>query len=122
MRLRGRPATAAHQPRGTRTFHLSGARFFAPRNAEEPLHIPRMRGCSQRLRDAEGAGFEPAVRVNGLRFSRPAHSTALPPLRESADGKRPRANRQVDAVRPKGVRASLAMASDIGRLLVTCAD
>src|SRR4051794_11309879 len=30
---------------------------------------------------AEGAGFEPAVRVNGLRFSRPAHSTALPPLR-----------------------------------------
>src|SRR4051794_10397978 len=30
---------------------------------------------------AEGAGFEPAVRVNGLRFSRPVHSTALPPLR-----------------------------------------
>src|SRR5215203_4694046 len=29
---------------------------------------------------AEGAGFEPAVRVNGLRFSRPVHSTALPPL------------------------------------------
>src|SRR6187455_334769 len=33
-------------------------------------------------RSAEGAGFEPAVRVNGLWFSRPAHSTALPPLRE----------------------------------------
>jgi hypothetical protein len=30
---------------------------------------------------AEGAGFEPAVRVNGLRFSRPVHSTSLPPLR-----------------------------------------
>ena len=29
----------------------------------------------------EGAGFEPAVRVNGLRFSRPVHSTTLPPLR-----------------------------------------
>src|SRR4051812_14970844 len=29
---------------------------------------------------AEGAGFEPAVRVNGLRFSRPVHSTTLPPL------------------------------------------
>src|SRR5687768_16221377 len=34
-----------------------------------------------RARLAEGAGFEPAVRVNGLRFSRPVHSTALPPLR-----------------------------------------
>ena len=32
---------------------------------------------------AEGAGFEPAVRLHGLWFSRPAHSTALPPLRES---------------------------------------
>jgi hypothetical protein len=30
---------------------------------------------------AEGAGFEPAVRLHGLRFSRPVHSTALPPLR-----------------------------------------
>src|SRR5215218_6017265 len=33
---------------------------------------------------AEGAGFEPAVRVNGLRFSRPAHSTTLPPLRRAS--------------------------------------
>src|SRR3954469_11768934 len=31
--------------------------------------------------EAEGAGFEPAVRLHGLRFSRPAHSTTLPPLR-----------------------------------------
>ena len=31
---------------------------------------------------AEGAGFEPAVRVNGLRFSRPVRSTTLPPLRD----------------------------------------
>jgi N-succinyldiaminopimelate aminotransferase len=30
---------------------------------------------------AEGAGFEPAVRLHGLWFSRPAHSTTLPPLR-----------------------------------------
>ncbi len=29
---------------------------------------------------AEGAGFEPAVRLHGLWFSRPAHSTTLPPL------------------------------------------
>src|SRR3954471_24088130 len=40
----------------------------------------RARASSQ-AGDAEGAGFEPAVRVNGLRFSRPVHSTALPPLR-----------------------------------------
>ena len=33
---------------------------------------------SERL--AEGAGFEPAARSHGLWFSRPAHSTALPPL------------------------------------------
>src|SRR6516164_6947966 len=37
---------------------------------------------------AEGAGFEPAVRVNGLWFSRPAHSTALPPLRWCGDRSR----------------------------------
>ena len=35
----------------------------------------------RRARSAEGAGFEPAVRFHGLWFSRPAHSTALPPLR-----------------------------------------
>jgi hypothetical protein len=32
-------------------------------------------------RGAEGAGFEPAVRLHGLQFSRLAHSTTLPPLR-----------------------------------------
>ena len=30
---------------------------------------------------AEGAGFEPAIALRRLRFSRPVHSTALPPLR-----------------------------------------
>ena len=30
---------------------------------------------------AEGKGFEPLVRVNGRRFSRPVHLTTLPPLR-----------------------------------------
>src|SRR3954464_8851083 len=44
---------------------------------------PRARASSQ-AGDAEGAGFEPAVRVNGLRFSRPVHSTALPPLRNGS--------------------------------------
>src|SRR3954469_5054715 len=49
---------------------------------------------------AEGAGFEPAVRVNGLRFSRPVHSTALPPLRE--------AERRLLRVRPDADRAGHA--------------
>ena len=31
----------------------------------------------------EGAGFEPAVRSRGLWFSRPVHSTALPPVRRT---------------------------------------
>ena len=30
--------------------------------------------------ETEGAGFEPAIRSHGLWFSRPVHSTALPPL------------------------------------------
>ena len=29
---------------------------------------------------AEGVGFEPTVPLRGLRFSRPVHSTALPPF------------------------------------------
>jgi hypothetical protein len=29
---------------------------------------------------AEGEGFEPSSRLRGQRFSRPSHSTALPPL------------------------------------------
>ena len=32
---------------------------------------------------AEGQGFEPWVGVNPRRFSRPVHSTTLPPLRGS---------------------------------------
>ncbi len=31
---------------------------------------------------AEGEGFEPSMGANPCRFSRPVHSTALPPLRE----------------------------------------
>jgi hypothetical protein len=35
------------------------------------------------LAEAEGAGFEPADELPRLRFSRPVHSTTLPPLRGS---------------------------------------
>lgn len=35
---------------------------------------------------AEGVGFEPTVGVNPRRFSRPLHSTALPPLRRVSEG------------------------------------
>src|SRR4051812_30283336 len=39
-------------------------------------------GLWQRTAVAEGVGFEPTVPVNpGQRFSRPPHSSALPPLR-----------------------------------------
>jgi hypothetical protein len=39
--------------------------------------------CRIALPGAEGVGFEPTVPVNpGQRFSRPPHSSALPPLRE----------------------------------------
>ena len=32
---------------------------------------------------AEGVGFEPTKEFNPCRFSRPVHSTALPPLRRT---------------------------------------
>src|SRR4051812_20026091 len=53
------------------------SRSRAPRAS---LRRERRRPTHDRATRAEGAGFEPAVRVNGLRFSRPVHSTALPPL------------------------------------------
>ena len=46
----------------------------------------------------EGAGFEPAVRSHGLRFSRPVHSTALPPLQattSTTDDPIPRGHRSL---------------------------
>ncbi len=36
--------------------------------------------------DAEGGGFEPTEALRLQRFSRPPHSTALPPLRGNKDG------------------------------------
>src|SRR5512132_2640059 len=47
---------------------------------------------------SRGAGFEPAVRVNGLRASRPLHSTALSPLLGS----------QTVAIRPRGATGNQA--------------
>ena len=44
-----------------------------PRNA---------RKCQQ---NAEGVGFEPTEGLHPQRFSRPPHSTALPPLRGNKD-------------------------------------
>jgi hypothetical protein len=35
---------------------------------------------------AEGVGFEPTESLHPQRFSRPPHSTALPPLRRNSDG------------------------------------
>src|SRR3954452_10436929 len=64
------------------------------------MRMDRSRRFFSRSAKAEGAGFEPAVRVNGLRFSRPVHSTALPPLRE--------AERRLLRVRPHADRAGHA--------------
>jgi hypothetical protein len=54
------------------------ARSFAARRTGARCLTHSRTGCS-----AEGAGFEPAVGVNPLRFSRPVHSTALPPLQRA---------------------------------------
>ena len=35
--------------------------------------------------EAEGEGFEPSISLRIYRFSRPTHSTALPPLRKPCD-------------------------------------
>ena len=41
---------------------------------------------------ADGVGFEPTVGLHPRRFSRPVHSTALPPIRQAGPGsRRPRA-------------------------------
>jgi hypothetical protein len=43
---------------------------------------------NHRAAETEGAGFEPAIRSHGLWFSRPVHSTALPPLQAQAHTRR----------------------------------
>src|SRR5438093_13393808 len=40
---------------------------------------------ARRAKSAEGVGFEPTEALRLQRFSRPPHSTALPPLRGSND-------------------------------------
>jgi hypothetical protein len=59
---------------------------------------------------AEGAGFEPANDLRRLRFSRPVHSTALPPLRNGEGypwcfGTRRAFGRRLTAGDPEGMRA-----------------
>src|SRR5688572_32312204 len=49
-------------------------------------------GRRLRLDVAEGVGFEPTSPVRGCRFSRPVHSTALPPLRGCGMGAHATAN------------------------------
>src|SRR5579859_3102941 len=71
-------APAAGSDRVTST--MCGGDHTAPRGGS-----PDAPACLSHYLAAEGAGFEPAVRVNGLQFSRLAHSTALPPLRVAAD-------------------------------------
>src|SRR5690606_35243766 len=46
---------------------------------EPPWHVKDVPLAERR--SAEGEGFEPPVPARARRFSRPVHSTALPPLR-----------------------------------------
>ena len=68
----GRFADARGRVRARAHAHPERPRAVRPARADRRLLDAQL---------AEGAGFEPAVRVHGLRFSRPVHSTALPPLR-----------------------------------------
>jgi site-specific DNA recombinase len=72
------------QPIPARTSNEAPSHLFDELEAAWASSEPRTVSLAQGSKDdvmAEGAGFEPAVRSHGLWFSRPAHSTALPPLR-----------------------------------------
>jgi uncharacterized membrane protein YccC len=58
------------------------ARTWACRLRKE--HDPCSGPCSHVEQMAEGEGFEPSMDSRPCRFSRPVHSTALPPLRDAA--------------------------------------
>jgi site-specific DNA recombinase len=58
--------------------HTARSRRGSGTKNTDPLSEGR---CSDFANMAEGAGFEPANDLRRLRFSRPVHSTALPPLR-----------------------------------------
>ena len=53
---------------------------FAPRHRDKEKEQAPPGTCS-RIQMAEGEGFEPSYPRRGKRFSRPPHSTTLPPLR-----------------------------------------
>ena len=79
------------------------ARVGGPTLAERnPTHPPVLRpairtaalGDSLRfsLKKTDGVGFEPTNDFRRCRFSRPVHSTALPPIQTAAVSQRPRAS------------------------------
>jgi hypothetical protein len=62
----------------------AGSRWPRRKSRPRPPRARRAR-CRAKTREvrAEGVGFEPTVRLHELRFSRPVHSTTLPPLRRA---------------------------------------
>ena len=58
--------------------------ILAARNSEDGPLGPSSAGSSNFVAMAEGEGFEPSMDSRPCRFSRPVHSTALPPLRATA--------------------------------------
>ena len=89
------PPHAANYPRclrGSREGRLGGVDGTNNRGGDiESSHEDAVRGVAlgedgQEL--AERVGFEPTSPVRDCRFSRPVHSTALPPLRRMPSGQR----------------------------------
>jgi hypothetical protein len=73
------------------TQHDAAGKSGTPHDTSEPLDpegliqngfVPFRASTCQTLqnRNADGVGFEPTSRFRDCRFSRPVHSTALPPI------------------------------------------
>ena len=67
----------------------------------------RLARCVFSLKTTDGVGFEPTRRFHVCRFSRPVHSTALPPIQTAVVSQRPRTS-VVRACRRPCRRRSLA--------------
>src|ERR1700728_1317188 len=81
------PGCPSNDPKGSlqSLVHVAGSASLSCTKSPAPASL----GRSVRL-EAEGQGFEPWVRGSpAQRFSRPSHSTALPPLRARRNDRTP---------------------------------
>jgi hypothetical protein len=56
-----------------------------PPSCFQHFEMRKAPGCRGAFSSAERVGFEPTVHLRAQRFSRPSHSTTLPPLRKCRD-------------------------------------